>query len=439
MSDSSQAPVPTPPRNSGTHESVGDQETKASSINWGLEYLKSRANREFLVDGGDFSQLEIRPSGTDSLHYFYDNKHARLVTDFVLNDGPRVATLCTVTLINKDGTYTPRLKFWKKDKTKTGQTTLELEIPETADTKSIKSLVDTGDGHRNFWVLVSFLQECRELTLPESNFRIVEKDSAEIAKLLVDSDKTQVLEALRSVLGSTLTQAELDIVANRKGQLETFHKFLYDPEYFEEQRTELQRQGRDSKPEAVWQRFFEENPWIFGYGLNLVACASYDDQKLEQITTGASKFGGAGKRSDGVLRTRGVVSSLLFCEIKRHDLPLLAATQYRKPDVWTPSHEVIGGVSQVQKTVEKAVRGIGEFLHKQYDPDGTPTDLVVSTVRPRQVVVIGLTDEFAVNGELNREKVSSFELYRRSVNDVEVITFDELYERACFIVQDPPQ
>ncbi|MER6827448.1 Shedu anti-phage system protein SduA domain-containing protein [Streptosporangium sp. NPDC000563] len=100
-------------------------------------------------------------------------------------------------------------------------------------------------------------------------------------------------------------------------------------------------------------KFFEDNPWIFGYGLNLIACESYDDQKLQQLTTGASKFGGAGKRTDGLLRTRGIVSSLLFCEIKRHDTPLLVANQYRKPDVYAPSYEVVGAVSQVQKKLPK--------------------------------------------------------------------------------------
>lgn len=405
-------------------------------MNLGLEFLKAKGNRTFTVEGGDFSQLEIRPSGTGSLHYFYDLKHSSLVTDFILYDGPKVSAICTVTLIYNEDTYSPRLKFWKKDKTKEGQIPLEQNIPDTTDTRTVKAFVDTSDGHQNLRVLINFLQECREISLPEGEFRITGKDSVEIAQLLVDSDKAQVIEALKSVLGSSLTQAELDIIANRKGQLDIFHCYLTDSEFFQKRRDEQQALGKDSRPEAIWQQFFEQNPWIFGYGLSLIACESYDDNKLEQITTGASKFGGAGKRSDGVLRTRGVVSSLLFCEIKRHDLPLLASTQYRKPDVWAPSNEVVGAVSQVQKTAEKAVRGIGEFLHRQYEPDGSPTDLVVSTVRPRQVVVVGQTDEFSTNGELNREKVSSFELYRRSVNDVEIITFDELYERACFIVQD---
>lgn len=393
-------------------------------------------DKEFVVEGGDFSRLEIRSSENGSLHYFYDKVQRRLVTDFVLHEGARVATLCTVTLIYKDGAYTPRLRFWKKDKTKSNQPYLDIEIPDAPETRMVKAAVDTSEAHQNFWKLIEFLQECRSISLPTGQFKIVGSDSAQIASLLQVSDKSQVVEALKSVLGGSLTQAELDIIANRKGQLEEFHKYLTDASYFEQRRKQLKEAGKDSGPEAVWQDFFERNPWIFGYGLSLVACRSYDDQKLQQITTGASMFGGAGKRTDSLLRTRGIVSSLLFCEIKRHDTPLLEDNQYRKPDVYTPSDEVVGAVSQVQKTVEKAVRGIRDFLHRQYSSDGAPTAIEVSTIKPRQVVVVGQTSQFETAGGLNSEKVSSFELYRRSISDVEIITFDELYERARFIVQD---
>ncbi|MGW4728697.1 hypothetical protein ACWEQC_05865 [Streptomyces shenzhenensis] len=50
--------------------------------------------------------------------------------------------------------------------------------------------------------------------------------------------------------------------------------------------------------------------------------------------------------------------------------------------------------------------------------------------------MIGSLSEFTDNGAVNAEKITSFEQYRRSIQDVEVITFDELYERACFIVED---
>jgi hypothetical protein len=51
-------------------------------------------------------------------------------------------------------------------------------------------------------------------------------------------------------------------------------------------------------------------------------------------------------------------------------------------------------------------------------------------------MVIARLSEFSEHASTNPEKIASFEQYRRSIKDVEVITFDELYERACFIVED---
>nr|WP_280721687.1 DUF4263 domain-containing protein [Kitasatospora sp. MAA4] len=188
--------------------------------------------------------------------------------------------------------------------------------------------------------------------------------------------------------------------------------------------------------EAVWQAFFEKNQWIFGYGLNLIACESIDDGKLERITTGASIFGGAGKRIDAIMRSKGLISSMLFCEIKTHETELLARTPYRS-GVFHASKELGGGVAQVQVTANKAQQLISrEFLDRIYEDDGTPIDIGLSTTRPRQVVVIGSLREFIHNGAVNPAKLSSFELYRTSIQDVEIITFDELYQRACFIVED---
>ncbi|USQ89621.1 DUF4263 domain-containing protein [Streptomyces phaeoluteigriseus] len=127
---------------------------------------------------------------------------------------------------------------------------------------------------------------------------------------------------------------------------------------------------------------------MFGYGLNLIACESIDYGKLERITTGANIFGGAGKRIDAIMRSKGLISSMLFGEIKTHDTELLAKTPYRA-GVYQASKELGGGLAQVQKTASKAQQLISrEFLTRIYD-DGTPTSVEMSTTRPRQVVVIG--------------------------------------------------
>jgi hypothetical protein len=86
----------------------------------------------------------------------------------------------------------------------------------------------------------------------------------------------------------------------------------------------------------------EENTWIFGYGLTVVACEAYQDERQEEMTTGRSVFEGGGKRSDALMKTKGFIQTLLFAEIKRHDTPLLKGAPYRHPDVFQPSAESTG-------------------------------------------------------------------------------------------------
>ncbi|MFE2040012.1 Shedu anti-phage system protein SduA domain-containing protein [Streptomyces sp. NPDC059477] len=251
-------------------------------------------------------------------------------------------------------------------------------IPGTDSTQVIKALVDTNDVHENFWKVICFIQKCVGLNnIPGGSRRLIVGDEAELAQLLADQDRRTLLEALRSAVGGTLTDEDIRWISNRKSQLQRFEKLLTNPEFFER---EL---GRTAGPEAVWQGFFEENPWIFGYGLNLVACEPLDDGKLERITTGANIFTGAGKRSDAVMRSKGFISSLLPCEIKTHLTPLLANAPYRPPDVYQVSKDVVGAVAQVQKTAYKALRLVTGELHRLYRDDGAPTDIEISTIRPR--------------------------------------------------------
>ena len=281
---------------------------------------------EFDVTHRDFTDLEIRGSQDSSgFHYLYDTRAHRMITDFVLDDRPRVATLCSITIIKKGGTFTPRIKLWKKDKRKAGEVSATLMVPDTGTTRAVKALVDTGDAHENFWKVINFLQGCAGLSTPGGSLQLVAGDQAQLAQLLTGQDRTTVLGALRTAIGGGLTEEDIRLISNRREQLQRFDRLLTDPDYFQQEESRATTRGA----EAVWQAFFEANQWIFGYGLNLIACESIDDGKLERITTGANIFGGAGKRIDAIMRSKGLISSMLFCEIKTHDTELLAKTPYR--------------------------------------------------------------------------------------------------------------
>lgn len=132
------------------------------------------------------------------------------------------------------------------------------------------------------------------------------------------------------------------------------------------------------------------------------------------------------------MATKGLIQSLMFTEIKTASTDLLAATEYRS-GVYRPSSELAGAVSQVQTTAHRAIRML-EDLHRPTDREGW-SQKVVGTIRPRQVVVVGTLGEFRREDDVNRDRYRSFELYRRSIDDVEIITFDELLARARFIAQ----
>ncbi len=235
-------------------------------------------------------------------------------------------------------------------------------------------------------------------------------------------------DTLMEIARSDITQADLVALGYRKKQLDRFHQLLTDHEYFASERAVV------SRDEDVWQRFFEVNPWVFGYGLTFVHLSNLDDRKLEQVVAGPD-LSGSGKRVDALMKTGGAIQALCFVEIKTHKTGLLqeSSRPYRS-GCWSPSVELVGGISQAQGTVDRALRTLQQKLEPT-DADGTPTGEVLFTYQPKSFLVAGCMSEFVADSGVNADKYRSFELFRRNVQRPEIITFDELYDRARFIVE----
>ena len=69
------------------------------------------------------------------------------------------------------------------------------------------------------------------------------------------------------------------------------------------------------------------------------------------------------------------------------------------------------------------------------DDVGNPTGEEAFNYIPKSFMVIGSLQEFVSDKGVNQERYRSFELFRRNTSSPEIITFDELYERARFIVE----
>jgi Shedu protein SduA, C-terminal len=133
------------------------------------------------------------------------------------------------------------------------------------------------------------------------------------------------------------------------------------------------------------------------------------------------------------LKSRGLISKLCFVEIKTHETALLEHRSYRA-GCWAPSSELSRAVSQVQGSVALATETVKSRLSVT-DEVGNPTGEDVFNYMPSSFLVVGSLQEFVGEHGVNQERFRSFELYRRNITAPEIITFDELFERARFIVK----
>lgn len=305
--------------------------------------------------------------------------------------------------------------------------------------------VESGAPHNTYFtfvndeiaILYNFLRNIDALPLrDELGARL---DDKFVSNLVLTRDQAVSLLASQPDLVEELVRTRVsarDIaeLGHRRRQLSEFARLLEDDNYFEARR---QNMGEKRGAEAVWQTFFEENTWIFGYGLNYVLNSPLDGAKLETAVKGHD-FLGAGKRVDALLKTQGLISALSFGEIKTHKSSLLklVAQPYRK-ECWQVSDELSGGIAQVQRSVQASLTNIRHKIELK-DTSGAPTGETFFLYQPRSFLVIGSLSEFRVAHGINEEKYSSFELFRRNLNAPEIVTFDELYERAKYIVESSP-
>ncbi len=259
------------------------------------------------------------------------------------------------------------------------------------------------------------------------------KETSDREKLKIDieilqKEKESWLEAIKLLKDGKVKIAEINEINRKKENLVYFDRLLNDNSFFKKEESKFHG------PEAVWQSFFEDNQWIFGFGLNYIFNSSLEGKSLEQVVEGHS-IRNRGKRVDALMHTNGLIQSLCFAEIKTHKKAILRSTSkpYR-PDSWSISDELAGGIAQLQRTVQQSLNNLQTGLD-MVDKDGYRTGEKIFLYKPKSYLIIGSLSEFRNSeGKINESQYSSFQIFRSSISDIEIITFDELYERALALV-----
>lgn len=237
-----------------------------------------------------------------------------------------------------------------------------------------------------------------------------------IERLLAENYGEEVWSELISSNPDLATKLSLArIQTNRSIALETFKENLES----------------NNADESFWQEFFTKNDWIFGYGLNYQFLHLLKDQP----DYGGRTFKGTGsQKGDYLMRTEADSHFTVLVEIKTPSTRLLSYTQKEprqvknpRNDVWLLSSDLLGAISQIQVncrtwTIDSQRSENTRLLEKES----------TFTVEPKGILIIGNTEELIKNESI----VSCFESYRRNTKSPEIITFDELYKRAEFIVKN---
>ncbi len=235
---------------------------------------------------------------------------------------------------------------------------------------------------------------------------------AVIQELVNGNHGADFWETLRSIQPDIATHlAEAEIQRRRKAALGVFQNELLLNKWSERQ----------------WEIFFVENRWIFGYGLRYQFLSLVQNQP---------NYGGAdftqkgGQKGDFLMQTEGEERFTVLVEIKRPDSAIFDSgpdsRSYRN-GVPGFSTEFSNAISQVQVN-----SNCWEVEGSRREKDRERLSRAgVYTISPRSILIYGHTSQLQED-----ERRRSFELFRVSLKRPDIITFDELFDRARFIVSE---
>ena len=169
----------------------------------------------------------------------------------------------------------------------------------------------------------------------------------------------------------------------------------------------LQKPGAN---ENVWQKFFSTNPFVLSLAFALPVMSIRG-----QAHVGGTRIDGKGQKIADFLQSHPSTGSLALVEIKTPATKLLEADAFRS-GTFAPHKQLVQAVAQVLYQRAELVEGFPTLARRN-------RELADSHVTTVQCVVIAGMAPTALS-----EK-QSFDIYRHSLREVVVVTFDELLEK----------
>lgn len=281
----------------------------------------------------------------------------------------------------------------------------------------------------NFAQLKAFLSFINEIDLKgitEKRLKIIDDQDLDpdtirtVKTLLSKNGGAELVETL--INEGIISSKDIVNTSFRKRGLQIFKDLKNDPEYWKKYAAENSISTHSE--EKVWQYFFEKNQWIFGYGLNY----RFKQILQREVHLSDSELDGSNSVIGDYLLGDNFFTT--FIELKKPSTPLFGVEKNRS-NSWRFSNDLIDSVSQILEHKSSGLIRLndqqfiqGELLNqKAYDS--------------KVILIIGDWSELKKSKSTQEIEIKkkTFELFRRDSRNIEILTFDELFDRASYIAE----
>lgn len=394
--------------------------------------LEISFNNEFDLTSQKLSQVVIKENRNKDNCFIWNATNSQIsYSTFIINKNSRSKTICEITFYKSSITkkYIPRLTFQR----------LFLDGRDQDSKNPVKVTIpfNSSDSAQIFWKLISFLISYKDLVDVgefENTYKVVSKESYIIDfKDKAEKEKIEELKELINIANLSTSDVRALTFNERKNNLKIFFYLLTN---------KIMSDGNDSHShyrkkynirngeEYIWHHFLKRHDWILGLNADLKFIM---DLLSEQKVGFSNSIGRGDPQADFI----GISEFTVLVELKHTNTQIFKKEKSKgRANTWDFTSDFIEGISQClgQKfELEKSFES-KDFIKE----DGSVLDKAqIQSIDPKSVLLIGnRKNEFAINklDSTNLIKNKTLERFRRNNRNIDVLTYDELFERAFHIV-----
>ena len=345
---------------------------------------------------------------------------------FLISKNSKSRTICEISFHKSSKTerYLPRLSLKR--------IAVNGEIQSTKSKDKVTIRIDESEDAIRFWKFIGFIYNYKDLVDVgefENSFKVVSKD----AYVLEFTEKTELekIQDLTELVGiSDLNYNQLKAITfeNRKKNLRAFYYLLKNEN--DSQQKYRDKYNVQNGEEHIWHHFLQNNDWILGLNADL----RFITQFLDEQKVGMENSQGTESPQVDLF---GISEFTTLIELKHSSTKFFKINKSKgRANTWDFTSDFIEGISQCLGQKNELENSFKDKVFVKDDNKRLQKDGIES-VDPKSLLIIGNKKiEFPILelDNTNILKNKTLERFRRNNRNIDVLTFDELFERAYHIV-----